>query len=537
MFSGYQQHDTQEFLNYLLDGVHEDLNKVLKKPLVEKDESKKHDDMKSKESWIGFLRRNQSILVDLLYGQYKSTLYCPNENCANISTTFDPFLSISLPLVAKTHPYYIECYFIFYDSNVIPIKIKVPFASECTIMAFRNKISLLLNIHPFSFIVGKLDNGTFEGFINSTSLLGRGYGSEKTLFLMQIDPVLFYSNENKKYFDNNNKFNVNNFQNISDDLRKDNEIKEKIFDEDYDEVEEGQTGESVCYYSRNYTVSAAAAPAHKIDGKEMKINTDENYGFNSDYLKVLLFLKSYDDFSNNTSVRRRIVFPRITYVNKNMTTKGVHLQVFKFFLPMLDKYERKQNPDYTKCDTLEEKFNYFFKDYDTNPDYDTVEYQKQHGFPYRIRMKNINTFYFDNCYFCGRQRCDDCMLPFDDNLTINEIIEKIPKNDGLTIDNTFLFLKESQRFHAVKNKDFNFEITFLPKFYEAVKQLNDFEDLTFTTHKSSGPKSVKIEDCFKLFVKLEKLKENNEWYCPQCKEFQKASKKMEIYKAPHLHNP
>jgi len=64
--------------------------------------------------------------------------------------------------------------------------------------------------------------------------------------------------------------------------------------------------------------------------------------------------------------------------------------------------------------------------------------------------------------------------------------------------------------------------------------LNEFEDLSFSTHKSSAAKHVKIEDCFKLFVKLEKLKENNEWYCPQCKEFQKASKKMEIYKSPQV---
>ena len=35
-FSGYQQHDTQEFVAFLLDGLHEDLNRVLKKPYVEK---------------------------------------------------------------------------------------------------------------------------------------------------------------------------------------------------------------------------------------------------------------------------------------------------------------------------------------------------------------------------------------------------------------------------------------------------------------------------------------------------------------------
>eukprot|EP01084_Bolivina_argentea_P071066 129247_1 len=35
-FSGYQQHDSSELLQFLLDGIHEDLNRILKKPYTEK---------------------------------------------------------------------------------------------------------------------------------------------------------------------------------------------------------------------------------------------------------------------------------------------------------------------------------------------------------------------------------------------------------------------------------------------------------------------------------------------------------------------
>lgn len=34
MFSGYMQHDAGELINYLLDGLHEDLNRVYDKPYV-----------------------------------------------------------------------------------------------------------------------------------------------------------------------------------------------------------------------------------------------------------------------------------------------------------------------------------------------------------------------------------------------------------------------------------------------------------------------------------------------------------------------
>ena len=35
MFSGFQQHDSHEFLSFLLDGVHEDLCRITEKPYLE----------------------------------------------------------------------------------------------------------------------------------------------------------------------------------------------------------------------------------------------------------------------------------------------------------------------------------------------------------------------------------------------------------------------------------------------------------------------------------------------------------------------
>lgn len=35
IFSGYAQHDSQEFFSFLADGIHEDLNRIKKKPYVE----------------------------------------------------------------------------------------------------------------------------------------------------------------------------------------------------------------------------------------------------------------------------------------------------------------------------------------------------------------------------------------------------------------------------------------------------------------------------------------------------------------------
>ncbi|KAJ8563441.1 hypothetical protein K7X08_031893 [Anisodus acutangulus] len=96
-FSGFNQHDSQEVLAFLLDGLHEDLNRVKNKPYVEaKDGDDRPDEEIADEYWDYHLARNDSIIVDVCQGQYRSTLVCPI--CKKVSIMFDPFMYLSLPL-------------------------------------------------------------------------------------------------------------------------------------------------------------------------------------------------------------------------------------------------------------------------------------------------------------------------------------------------------------------------------------------------------------------------------------------------------
>mmetsp|Transcript_12448 Transcript_12448/g.14305 ORF Transcript_12448/g.14305 Transcript_12448/m.14305 type:complete len:1077 (+) Transcript_12448:96-3326(+) len=96
-FAGYAQHDAHEFTVALLDGLHEDLNRIKQKPYVEAVESEgKPDSEVAALSWEGFKKRNESIVVDTMYGQLRSHLTCPD--CGNEATKFDPFACWSVPL-------------------------------------------------------------------------------------------------------------------------------------------------------------------------------------------------------------------------------------------------------------------------------------------------------------------------------------------------------------------------------------------------------------------------------------------------------
>ena len=77
-FSGNYPHDSHEFMSYLIDGLHEDLNRIRSKPVTASVESDGRPDSEvAEEAWQVYRQRNDSFFVDLFQGQFKSTLVCP----------------------------------------------------------------------------------------------------------------------------------------------------------------------------------------------------------------------------------------------------------------------------------------------------------------------------------------------------------------------------------------------------------------------------------------------------------------------------
>lgn len=82
-----------------MDGIHEDLNRVHTKPyitLTEQDVNKETDEEASKRWWETHLSRENSIIVDLFHGQYKTQITCPK--CKKQVFNYDSFMYLSLPI-------------------------------------------------------------------------------------------------------------------------------------------------------------------------------------------------------------------------------------------------------------------------------------------------------------------------------------------------------------------------------------------------------------------------------------------------------
>ncbi|XP_032078070.1 ubiquitin carboxyl-terminal hydrolase 15 isoform X4 [Thamnophis elegans] len=174
-FSGYQQQDCQELLAFLLDGLHEDLNRIRKKPYIQlKDADGRPDKVVAEEAWENHLKRNDSIIVDIFHGLFKSTLVCPE--CAKISVTFDPFCYLTLPLPMKKERS-LEVYLVRLDPLCKPMQYKVVVPKIGNIQDLCIALSTLSGVAADKMIVTDIYNHRFHRIFtmdeNLTSIMER----------------------------------------------------------------------------------------------------------------------------------------------------------------------------------------------------------------------------------------------------------------------------------------------------------------------------------------------------------------------------
>lgn len=128
-FAGYDQQDSQELLLFLMDGLHEDLNKADNRKRYKEEENDHLDDQTAADvAWSKHKLLNESIIVALFQGQFKSTVQC--MTCHRKSRTFETFMYLSLPLASTSKCSLQDCLRLFSKEEKLTDNNKV-FCRHC----------------------------------------------------------------------------------------------------------------------------------------------------------------------------------------------------------------------------------------------------------------------------------------------------------------------------------------------------------------------------------------------------------------------
>ncbi|XP_026100651.1 ubiquitin carboxyl-terminal hydrolase 31-like isoform X1 [Carassius auratus] len=159
-YRGNAQHDAQEFLLWLLDRVHEDLNHLVHPNIRASIKPPTEEDGGVLEGPSPPLSAG-SFVQELFQAQYRSSLTCPH--CQKQSNTFDPFLCISLPIpLPHTRPLYVTVVYQGKYSHCMRIGVAVPLNS--TVSRLREAVSRETKIPPDQFVLTEM---YYDGFHRS----------------------------------------------------------------------------------------------------------------------------------------------------------------------------------------------------------------------------------------------------------------------------------------------------------------------------------------------------------------------------------
>ncbi|KAG7496114.1 ubiquitin carboxyl-terminal hydrolase 15 isoform X2 [Solea senegalensis] len=460
-FSGYQQQDSHELLAFLLDGLHEDLNRIRKKPYIQlKDAYGRPDKVVAEEAWESHIKRNDSIIVDIFHGLFKSTLVCPV--CSKVSVTFDPFCYLTLPLPMRKERT-LEVYLVRLDPLAKPTQYKLTVPKVGYISDLCTSLSSLSGVPAEKMIVTDIYNHRFHRIFatneNLSSIMERDdiYVFELAVNRVEdTDHVVIPVHLREKYKQSGynhtstplfgQPFLIAVPRTLSEDklynmllVRLCRFVRSSV-EEDEEDCEETQP-------SKPHTVNGNATNGLLEEGSPSEMETDEQDDESSQDQE----LPSENDNSQSED----------SVGGDNELENGV---------------VGPQNS--TKCQQTAEHNN----------------------------KKRLFTFQFNNM---GKT----------DFSLIKEDTRQIRFDEG--------HLRLSDRSYL----SLDWEPEIKKKYFDETV-VEDFDKHESMEYKPQKKAFFKLKDCIELFTTKEKLGAEDPWYCPNCKQHQQATKKLDLWSLP-----
>ena len=213
-------------------------------------------------------------------------------------------------------------------------------------------------------------------------------------------------------------------------------------------------------------------------------------------------------------------YSRLHLFRKEWTVKKLRLRIYELMRPLI-KNVNGQKGDQMREGELEREYDSIFLDSRGRYDLDNSMYDIEihNNLPVNQGMFS----HYPTCDFCGQAHRDNCILAYEDDVTLSGIVSLMTYDRELEL--TIAWKSNAKvNFRTIENATF--------------ERVN----LNAPTNESeggyggwmSGSKNVSIYDCLSCFGQEETLAGADMWYCSKCKDHVPAFKKMEIYKTPEF---
>ena len=135
----------------------------------------------------------------------------------------------------------------------------------------------------------------------------------------------------------------------------------------------------------------------------------------------------------------------------------------------------------------------------------------------------------EDCHFCGRSNCrNNCPVQYTSKVTVLDMLHRIGVEDNVSF------------YGGSKGKrDFILNILWQRDFEDAfIKQLSGMQTAPLvgspSNNENENSGEITLNDCFEEFRRPEMLDDDNKWYCNKCKDHVRATKQMDLFKAPPI---
>ncbi|KAJ7574396.1 hypothetical protein C8J56DRAFT_979520 [Mycena floridula] len=469
-FHGYQQHDSQELVAFLLDGLHEDLNRVLEKPYVEKPDWEGGGDLElvqlARKSWEGYMKRNDSVIVDLFQGQYQSTLICPE--CNKVSITFDPFMYLTLPLpVQKKWKHNI--YYVPWDDTKEHVLIPVEINRDASFRDLRVLLARWMGTNPDNLLTMETFSHKFYKSLDDHVLCSE---------MADNDSVVCYE--------------------LPCHARQSRNFKKSPDDPFIVPV---FLSEASFPTRSSYTMNMHSARHPALFGYPHMARKS----MDDIYACIIADLYSWEEVGHSRIKQVPINGAPIIDAITEITENGDIVTV---------QAPPAEEGDIAEAKVIDEKDDDSEMEEIVGTPMVAKRQPKPDLFNMRLQSNRDNSSPFTalpgNSESWDKRKGDSTLLRENDHLYL-EFDEHMKS----------YYFGEERRYENSRWVHWN---TFIHPEYEAARK----EDL----EKQS--KGISIQDCLDEFTKEEQLGQDDLWYCPACKKHQQATKKFDLWKAPDI---